>query len=94
MTQLPLHLSELTYPQAAELEGAVGLLPAGATEAHGPHLPLNTDAVIAEAVAEQAVGAVNDIPVYLLPVMAVGGVITLVSATVGLLHDGRRAKAA
>lgn len=54
MTQLPLHLSELTYPQAAELEGAVGLLPAGATEAHGPHLPLNTDVIISVTSAEHA----------------------------------------
>ena len=54
MTQLPLHLAELTYPQAAEIEGAIGLLPAGATEAHGPHLPLNTDVIISVTAAEHA----------------------------------------
>lgn len=35
-------------------DGAVALLPVGSTEAHGPHLPLDTDVVIATAVAERA----------------------------------------
>ncbi len=30
------------------------LLPCGATEAHGPHLPLNTDVIISEGVARRA----------------------------------------
>ena len=34
--------------------GAVALLPVGSTEAHGPHLSLDTDVVIAMAVAEEA----------------------------------------
>ena len=34
--------------------GAIALLPVGSTEAHGPHLPLDTDVVIAMAVAERA----------------------------------------
>ena len=33
---------------------AVAILPCGATEAHGPHLPLNTDVVISEAMAARA----------------------------------------
>ena len=42
-------LADLTYEEAAELiEGAVAFLPAGATEAHGPHLPLSTDVIISE----------------------------------------------
>jgi creatinine amidohydrolase len=32
----------------------VAILPCGATEAHGPHLPLNTDVIISEAVAAYA----------------------------------------
>ncbi|MCS6800216.1 MAG: creatininase family protein [Myxococcota bacterium] len=49
-------LAELTYEEAQQrlATGAVGLLPVGATEAHGPHLPLGTDVVIALAAAERA----------------------------------------
>jgi creatinine amidohydrolase len=32
----------------------VAILPCGATEAHGPHLPLNTDVIISEGMAERA----------------------------------------
>jgi creatinine amidohydrolase len=47
----------LSWPeyQARVREEAVPvLLPVGATEQHGPHLPLGTDALLATAVAEQA----------------------------------------
>jgi creatinine amidohydrolase len=46
---------DLTWPQLKRLAdaGAVALLPVGSTEAHGPHLPLSTDVVIAEAVAQR-----------------------------------------
>jgi creatinine amidohydrolase len=33
---------------------AVAILPCGATEAHGPHLPLNTDIIISETMAARA----------------------------------------
>ena len=36
---------------AADLARAIAILPLGATEAHGPHLPLGTDTIIAEAMA-------------------------------------------
>jgi len=35
----------------AERSGAAAILPIGAVEAHGPHLPIGTDTVIAEAMA-------------------------------------------
>jgi creatinine amidohydrolase len=38
----------------AALRGRVALLPTGACEVHGPHLPLDTDVRIAVAVAERA----------------------------------------
>jgi creatinine amidohydrolase len=46
-------LSELTWEEAGRLERGrtVAVLPVGAVEAHGPHLPLGTDVVIAEAMA-------------------------------------------
>ncbi len=48
-------LRALTWEEARDLAGgtggAVALLPVGAVEAHGPHLPLATDVIIAEAMA-------------------------------------------
>lgn len=44
----------MTWPEveALDRERAVPLLPTGAVEAHGPHLPLHTDVIIAEAMVE------------------------------------------
>jgi creatinine amidohydrolase len=39
---------------AAKGVGEVGLVPVGATEQHGPHLPTGTDTIIATALAERA----------------------------------------
>ena len=48
--------AELTWEEArdAAAAGAVALVPVGSTEAHGPHLPLSTDVVIATEVAARA----------------------------------------
>ncbi|MCE2398938.1 MAG: creatininase family protein [Gemmatimonadetes bacterium] len=48
-------LAELGLGPGRERTGVVALLPVGAVEAHGPHLPLETDVVIAEAAARAAV---------------------------------------
>lgn len=52
--------SELTSTQLAERVAAdpdcVALIPVGATEQHGPHLPVGTDTIIACALAEAAAG--------------------------------------
>jgi creatinine amidohydrolase len=50
-------LAEMTYEEVDGLDRstAVALLPVGATEAHGPHLPLATDVIIAQAMARAAV---------------------------------------
>src|SRR4030095_5679788 len=51
---MPVHrLASLTWPAVRDLPAArTGEgLPVGAIEAHGPHLPLGTDVVIAEAMA-------------------------------------------
>lgn len=52
-TQPTSRLADLTYAelQAMPKERLVVVLPVGATEAHGPHLPLGTDVVIADAMA-------------------------------------------
>lgn len=49
-------LVDATWTELAESElgRAVAILPVGAVEAHGPHLPLSTDRIIAEAMAEEA----------------------------------------
>jgi creatinine amidohydrolase len=51
-----LRLSQLTWTQVEKLnrERLVALLPVGALEAHGPHLPLSTDGIIAESMAAAA----------------------------------------
>jgi creatinine amidohydrolase len=51
----------------------IAVLPLGAHEQHGPHLPFETDALIAGAVAERlAKAATDDITVEVLPVEPVG----------------------
>jgi len=49
-------LAKLTWPEARERFGPdlVCILPCGATEPHGPHLPLDTDVTIAQAQARRA----------------------------------------
>lgn len=56
MNEPPPRLAELTWIEARALAGpgSVALLPAGAVEAHGPHLPLATDVEIAQGMAEAA----------------------------------------
>jgi creatinine amidohydrolase len=48
-------LGTATWPEVAEVAaGTTLLIPLGATEQHGPHLPLSTDTDIAEAVVRWA----------------------------------------
>lgn len=52
-------------------ERSIVVQPLGAIEQHGPHLPLSTDLVIADAVGAAAVGRVGDaLDVWLLPSLA------------------------
>jgi len=50
------HLTDLTWPEVAEAaqQGAVVVVPVGATEQHGRHLPLEVDWRLAGAIAEEA----------------------------------------
>lgn len=67
-------LAEMTFEELAGLgpDRMIAILPVGATEAHGPHLPLMTDVVIAEGMARQ--GAIllaeNGFDAILLPPVA------------------------
>lgn len=51
---------------------AAAILPLGATEAHGPHLPLNTDVIISEGVAQRAAAKLEaqGVRAFVLPSIA------------------------
>jgi creatinine amidohydrolase len=67
----------------------VMLIPIGHTEQHGYHLPMNTDTLIIEAIAQGTAAAIPDL-VVTLPVMPYG-VSTHRSAFAGTLNAGGRA---
>jgi creatinine amidohydrolase len=54
-------LGELTWREAEALKARapVVLVPIGSTEAHGPHLPLATDAILSEELAARAAAALE-----------------------------------
>lgn len=65
MTGKSVRLENLAWPRIQELQSAGQdflLLPLGATEQHGPHLPINTDTVIATALCDYA-SAQTGVPV-------------------------------
>lgn len=67
--------ADLRWPEVAALdaERTVAVLPLGATEQHGPHLPLDVDTAIVEAVLAAAARYLgHDAPVYVLPTLPVG----------------------
>src|SRR5574341_912911 len=70
----PLELAACTWEEIRDLDRAraVAILPVGAVEAHGPHLPLATDVVIAEGMAKAGAArlAARGLPVLLLPPLA------------------------
>jgi creatinine amidohydrolase len=66
-------LAELRAPQIAERlnERSIVVQPLGAIEQHGPHLPFDTDLVVATEVAEAAVAERGDeLDAWLLPPLA------------------------
>ncbi|MBN8710385.1 MAG: creatininase family protein [Verrucomicrobia bacterium] len=61
----PVRLEHLSWTRIRDLQAGgcdMLLLPLGATEQHGPHLPINTDTVIATAACDYA-SAVTGVPV-------------------------------
>lgn len=69
-----LRLSDLTRDDVRELAPrATIILPTASTEQHGPHLPLNTDSSLGEAVCLRAAKlAAAEIPVVVAPTLAFG----------------------
>ncbi len=68
------HLADMTWQDVRELDAArtVAILPIGAVEAHGPHLPLATDVIIAEAMARAGAAKLDagDVAVCVLPALS------------------------
>lgn len=72
---MPTHVwQDLTREELNELAGnAVAVLPVGAIEQHGPHLPTKTDAFVAQAVTMSAAARLpDDVVAVVLPVVSFG----------------------
>ncbi|HEX6105139.1 MAG TPA: creatininase family protein [Gemmatimonadales bacterium] len=67
-------LAAMTWEEARDAAGprSAAILPVGAIEAHGPHLPLETDVIIAEAMARAGAArlAARGLRVVVLPPLA------------------------
>jgi creatinine amidohydrolase len=90
-------LERLTWPAAQQLgDDAVGLVALGATEQHGPHLPLGMDTEIARALVRGLAASLRE-PVVVAPVISCGlsdhhvdfpGTISLSGEAVAAVLDG------
>ena len=95
-------LAEMTWPDVAQAVACgmtTVILPLGATEQHGPHLPLGTDTFRAEALAERLASALPD--ALVAPALPIGcsdehsgfaGLLSLDHATLAgvIVHCARR----
>ncbi|MCU4925740.1 creatininase family protein [Halobacteria archaeon AArc-dxtr1] len=66
-----MELSSATWTDVADCETDLAIVPVGSTEQHGPHAPLGTDALAAEAVAAAGAQA-YDGEVVVAPAIPVG----------------------
>ena len=64
-------LSEQTWPDVADTDATRAVLPVGSTEQHGPHAPLGTDTLTAEAIAAAGVEHA-DVSTVIAPTIPVG----------------------
>jgi creatinine amidohydrolase len=63
----------MAYPELEGREGAVHLLPLGATEPHGPHAPLATDTIISVGICRRAADRLlGELDVFVLPPVPYG----------------------
>jgi creatinine amidohydrolase len=66
---------EMTAKEFSSLDAgrAIAVLPVGAIEQHGPHLPVGVDSAVSDAVVRRALTLIPQaLPVLVLPVMPVG----------------------
>jgi len=70
----PWHLQQITYKAVRERPYEVAVLPVGATEPHGLHLPYGTDALEVQGIAERICAAAHELgaKVILLPTIPYG----------------------
>ena len=66
-----MHLTRESWTDADAADTTLAVLPVGSTEQHGPHAPLGTDVLTAEAVAEAGADRCAD-PVVVAPAIPVG----------------------
>jgi creatinine amidohydrolase len=66
-----MHLAEATWTDVADADTRLAVVPVGSTEQHGPHAPLGTDTLTAEAVAAAGADA-HDGEVVVAPAVPVG----------------------
>lgn len=91
---VPRALSDAVWPSVPT--GALVLVPVGSTEQHGPHLPLDTDTVIAHAVARRSADALatgRSCPLSVAPPLPYGasGEHADFPGTVSIGHEALRA---
>src|ERR1039458_7285209 len=67
-------IGELTFPEVSKLlsESSILCLPIGSIEQHGPHLPLNTDVVLAEEFTRRIISRWGEaLDLWQLPTLAI-----------------------
>ena len=58
--------------RALDVTRTIAVLPVGAIEQHGPHLPVSVDRDIVEEIVARAAPRLGDLPVLFLPTMPIG----------------------
>ena len=88
----PLRWADLAWPEVGSLFAGrptdVGLLPVGATEQHGPHLPCGTDTIIATAVCEAVSARTGAVVLPAVPVGCSYGHGKVMAGTLSLPPEG------
>lgn len=75
---------QLAWPELTNFVGEVGLIPVGATEQHGPHLPTATDTVIATTLCQRVSERTGAVVLPAIPVAASYGHGTALAGTISL----------